>query len=371
MQIPSSKIYKRQYQLLQGMKWAAKRLGQRTRSLEIRASHDCDALDFFEESGLEDALLGKACSLRCFTFEPSKEATTANGGAVWPSKYHRAPESSKYHRDPEFQTFQGWVLEQTQRIEVLQIPENAPCLGTFAMRLQYLKHLEIEAQAFVEGVSQDVGQVLPSLETLCLRRGDNIQGDVNVLGCQRLKHLAVEGKWVQAIVHDPTCQLGLHANGLALRLFESKPLGARQRSLGATTDSVGAHTLPSLSTDIETLGVTWPKPGDGRKNPNSTYEKFNFAEVEAILGRCMPIHPKPLRNLKALSLAIQSGYHCGYLDQSCNLPRGLPNLEELVIWNARYVVFEDPLALFSTLKTFYIHGFPCNTNMYGCRNPKP
>ena len=338
------------------MKWAAKRLGERTRSLEIRASHDSETMDFFEESGLEEALLGKASSLRCFTFEPLAISQPAG----WPSKAE-----SKYHKDPDVHEFQGWVLEQTQRIKVLQLPNNAPCLGPVATRLQHLKHLEMEAQAFVEGVTQNAGQVLLSLETLCLRQGDKIQDDVNVLGCQRLKRLAVQGKWVQAIVHDPTCQLGLCVNGLALTLFASKPLGVGGQSLGATTGSVGVHTLPSASTDIETLKVTWPLPCDGHTKPEINEKKFNFAEVEAVLGRCMSVHPQPLRNLKALSLAIQSGYRFSHLDRSCYLPRGLPNLEELVIWNAGYVVFEDPLALFSTLKSFYIYGFPLSTNLYG------
>ena len=331
------------------MKWAAKRLGRRTRSLAIRASHEDETLDFFDRSGLEEALSGNASSLRCFTFEPSP---------IWPYE-----DGSKYCKDPEFQVFQGWVLEQTQRIKVLQIPHNAPCLGALATRLQHLKHLEMEAQPFIEGVTQNGGQVLPSLVTLCLRQGDKmIQGHVNVLGCQRLKHLAVEGKWVQAAVHDPNCQLGLDANGLALTLFPSKPLGAGGQSLEATTGSVGAHTLPSAEADVETLRVTWPLPRDKHTNPKLNEEKFNFADLEAIVGSCMPIHPQPLRNLKALSLAMQSKYHH---PRHCYLPRDLPHLEELVIYGASYVVFEDPLALFTTLKIFYMYGFSVSTNMYG------
>ena len=166
-------------------------------------------------------------------------------------------------------SFRVGFLEETQRLEALQVPQDAPLLGAFASRLQHLKHLEVEAQAFAERVPRNAGQLLPSLETLCLRQGDILDSAVNMLGCQRLRHLIVECNFVQAVLHDPNCQLGLHVHGLALSFSKSKPLGEGRRSLGATTDCVGArdygilpppHARRPHFADIETLSMTCPLP---------------------------------------------------------------------------------------------------------------
>ena len=76
--------------------------------------------------------------------------------------------------------FQEWVINRTSRIEALRLLQSKPRLALCAGKLQHLKRLEMEAHAFVWGVSQ-AGQ-LPSLETLHLHVDDHACEEINVLG---------------------------------------------------------------------------------------------------------------------------------------------------------------------------------------------
>ncbi len=67
-----------------------------------------------------------------------------------------------------------------------------------------------------------------------------------------------------------------------------------------------------------------------------------------------------IQNLKALFLVSET-------DMPCYIPKDLPKLEELVLFvkGSAEVSFEDPVALFSAIMTFYILGQPITTTLGG------
>ena len=111
-------------------------------------------------------------------------------------------------------TFQEWVLEHTPRIEAFK--ESTPRLARCADRLQHLKLVEMQAHAFVRGVSRAAVQ-LPALETLFLHVCDHVQEEINVLGCQNLQRLVVRGMYVQPVLCEPMCQIGIHFEAYTYR----------------------------------------------------------------------------------------------------------------------------------------------------------
>ena len=158
------------------MRWAAKHLGSNTISLQFRAPESMLALRLIRQSGLEDALLGKAHNLRSFSFEALPASPLG-------------PEGIGRQRLPSdavkcaFKIFLRLVLQQVPRIEALQFLETA---GTnryheFGTRLQHLKHLVLGTTCpFFAGYRPTTRPMLPSLETLYIHSEDWVH--VSVLG---------------------------------------------------------------------------------------------------------------------------------------------------------------------------------------------
>ena len=158
-----------------------------------------------------------------------------------------------------------------------------------------------------------------------------------------------------------------------MRLSKSKPLVAGQRSLGATSDFIigGRDYLggppdpfaPAISAtckhwaDIEALTITVNWPLDCYKRKFGPKD-FMFRQVSGELGRCTSIEMQSIHNLKVLYLVIET-------DMPCYIPNDLPKLEEMVLFvkGAAEVSFEDPSALFSAIKTFYILGQPITSTL--------
>ena len=330
------------------MKWVARRLGPGTLSLEIEAPQVMSTLDILQRSGLKAALSSKACNLRCFSFAPL--------GTCSFNPKKASPSDSRWATFAAFNNFQGCLLEQALRLEAFRVLHHGPRPGASAMRLQHLKHVEMDAEGF--GIARSAGQVLPNLETLYLHGADNTYKNVGALGCERLRQMVLEGKYVIPPLHEHSCQVGSHANGFAPRFHKSDALEAEPETLGAD-DLPPFLAEVGHFTDVETLAVTWPLDWDA-KTSLQPIKSFTFAKVDSLLLRCMPLHAPALRNLKALLLVVEAGMHC-------YIPGGLLQLEEMVLLGrgAVQVSFEDPLTMFSAVKTFYIFGQPLTTNLHG------
>ena len=134
----------------QGVGWAAKRMAQTTLSLDIRASHAQECPPAFD---LDATSLSIAClsDLRCFSFEG------------WPHIFSDVAVLAT-------EVFHAWVLEQAPNIDALwllgagQHPDSGQCLAAY---VRHLKHLEVQARAFLQGVSH-LAWLLPNLETVYL-----------------------------------------------------------------------------------------------------------------------------------------------------------------------------------------------------------
>lgn len=342
MQVPS----RQRHQLLCGLKWIEAHLGHITHTLEVRAPHSMTTALLCRSPGLKEALLSKACTLMCFIFE----------------KLHGWPSDAGYSAEPE--EFPGWVLEQARQIEAVKFLGYGVRLGACPGRLQNLKHLEMDGYAFTEEIKRDARLLLPSLETLYLHE-ERLwpREELDLLGCQHLKHLVVEGAHAPPVLHEPECGLGRHVSSFALRFLPER------QAPEATPDSVPrpngyADAPPKRAVEALTLRAMHWDTCTFQLREISGWS--NNLEEEALLKGYMPaIVPQPpagsrhaWSNLKSLVLWARGAINC------C-IPRGLPNLEEVVLLGhkAAEVLFEDPVAIFSTVKTFYIFGQPLTTDM--------
>ena len=281
------------------MRWAAKHLGLNTVSLQFKAPESMLALRLIRQSGLEDALLGKAHNLRCFSFEALPASPSGPKGID-----RLGAPSNPVKR--AFDVFLGLVLKQVPRIEALQILEDGQRYFEFDTRLQHLKHLVLGTTwPFYCGLRPNSRRLLPSLETVYLQEE---WVHVSVLGHQHLRHVVVKGGYVRDVLHEPSCQLGIHGDGFAMRLSKSKPSVAGRRSLGATSDFIiggrnymgGPADLlcPENSAtwkhwaDIEVLNISmsWPLDWYVRTyGPKDFMFKKVCGELRVVrLSRCSP-----------------------------------------------------------------------------------
>ena len=155
-----AKIKKARWQLFQALRWASWCLGPNTLSFEIQLEpYVCD-LGSPLFSSLTEALSGMADlhNLRCFSFQAQDYSFE---DAPWVAAG----------------TFQEWVINHTSRIRALRLLQSKPRLALCAERLQHLKHLEMEAHAFVWGVRQ--AEQLPSLQTLHLHVDNHARVVIN------------------------------------------------------------------------------------------------------------------------------------------------------------------------------------------------
>ena len=343
------------------MRWAAARLGLGTLSFEIKASGELLTAALLDISGLREALLAKACHLKCFSFEVlpgfcSDEAMQA------------------------MEAFQAGLVIQGHQMAALRLMKHAPWLSTCVARMQNLKHLEMEAHAFVKGVAQSARQLLPNLETLCLHEEFNVaHGDIDMRGCHCLRHLVVKGGDPQPVLVEPGCQLGIqlqHLGGLALRT-----LPVRQVSNAFTGSHLfadyGSRSSPRLAlhehpASIEALRLSWPghwgvctfpKLNEAPNEQPGFGGRYVGSQAESTLRRYMPVRGQPWRNLT--SLVIWSDRSVSPEVMTCCIPKGLPNLEEVVLLahGGATVSFEDPITTFSALKALHIFGQPLIMDM--------
>ena len=265
--------------------------------------------------------------------------------------------------------FQQRLIERTPCIEALRLLHSTPLLARCAGSLKNLKHLEMEAHAFVQGLSQASGQFLPNLETLYLHEFNDSwlqrqlqSAEINVLGYQSLRQLVVQGTDVQAVFCQPKCQLGIHLTKCTRANTEHESTGTWQQTLDSTKDLVvragEQYGIIQHCQNVETLRLdlpAWCNSSAGRwderraSQPGPQRQAVHAARM--FLRNCLLINDMELASLKVLIIeAPSSAIFC--------IPSGLPNLEELVLLAHRgaEVSFEKPVATFSALKTFYAYG---------------
>ena len=346
-----------EYKLLMDcLKWAAARVGPDTLSFEVKRGHIATWLaGCLPEAllcALKEPLSDKAylSQLRCFSCELH---------IMYPSEAQAAA----------VRAFYEWISMQAPHIEALHFPYRDPYLTAFAGRLQHLKHVEMDADAFVQGVSQAARQ-LPCLETLHLHieemsRG---QGEVNVLECQHLKHLVLESKYrfIQSVLHEPKCSLAIHANvGTYFQPLQHKEWTALRQSLREAKHLVfsvkdykpdGSRAVPwrpglrGHLDYIETLTLDWPVCWQYGPGPTQPDVYVAAEDSEDMMDSCMPLNRQPFSSLKILIIRAEGGMWC-------HIPSCLPNLEELILHAKGYakVSFESPRSTFSAkLKSLYI-----------------
>ncbi len=344
-----TKIPKACWQLLRGLKHAAKCMGPIT--LVIQIEHAIRQLGSSFLFSLTKALSGMADlhNLRCFSFQAREELSEDTSWIAAGA-------------------FQEWVINRTSRIEALRLLQSKPRLALCAGKLQHLKHLEMEAHAFVWGVSQ-AGQ-LPSLETLHLHVDDHACEEINVLGYKHLTRLVVAGEQVQPILCEPRCQLGTHVHAFVSRYVPQQPWETVLATLDATTElQIGSgvgllfgdcsqHSICQRCLNVETLTLDWPICHKHGERDLRKLHQNPAIEAKGLLNRCMPVNGQPLRSLKVLVMAA-------YYSMTCCIPMGMPNLEEMVLFvkGTAEVSFDNPVATMSALTTLYIFGQPLTVDM--------
>ncbi len=288
------------------------------------------------DTALRDALSSKAdlSNLRCFR----------SNAAVAPIR-----------------AFEEWVLQHAPHVEALQLPKSEAQLG----KLQHLKHLEMQAHVFVHEVSKAAEQ-LPGLETLYLQARRLVDRTVDVIGCKRLRHLVVQGRFAHALPvrHEAKCQVAVHVSGFCLKQLYSTDQASWRDVPEATPDLVLLAEKPSSCRRLPedsgmcarfaragTLTVNWPAnwlKGTGKPDTNCAVES-----AQDLLRSFTPANGQSLRSLKRLIIVAEGAIKC------C-IPGGLPKLEELVLFagGRAEVSFEDPPATLSAVKTLYIFGQP-------------
>ena len=336
-----------------GLRWATGPMTLATHSLEVKTDHAFQRLKMPLLSDVTKAIEESACvsNLRCFSFQ---------------AKLNSASEAAVAF----IVDLQIWIIGRAPHIEALRLLESKPGIATCALGLQHLRHLEMEAHAFVEGVSELHGQLLPCLETLFLHDEGQMHAVINVLGCPRLMHLVVEGRYAQHVLQGPNCQLGLHVHR-----------AEHDHNLWQRSNSVNPAVLRQSLEATRELDLTLPRycPYVWDANPNAS---VHFASLETlrvnqsfalgpnrplthggagnILKNCMPINGQPLKGLKSLIIVADGAMEC------C-IPEALPNLEELILFGKgpAEVTFESSRATLSTVKSFYIFGQPLRLDIFG------
>ena len=337
-------------QLLDCLRWTATRIGPDTLSFEFKAGcvrktikkclPQC-LIHTLKEPHSDTAYLSQ---LRCFSFDTSTNCV---------------PEAEML---AAITAFQEWIFTQAPHIEALHLPYNDAHLTAFAGRLQHLKHVEMDADAFAQGVSKAARQ-LPCLETLYLHIYKFYQGatEVNMLGCQHLRHLVLKSRYryICSVLHEPKCRLGINADVSGYRDPGREDWAALQQKLQDAKDFCVKGYSPHEDSQVprqpgvrgqlkvvETLTLDWPVRQDMCYEP----DMYMAAEdSEDMVKCCMPVNG-PLQSLKVLIIRAEAAMWC-------RIPSGLPNLEELVLHakgNAK-VSFESQRSTFSAkLKSLYI-----------------
>ena len=345
------------------MKWAAKRTAPTTHSLTIKAKDRPPKLDIPLVSALKDAFQSHAClsSVKYFDFE-----------AIGVVRYDWRSEEAFEANLLALAAFRRWIFEQAPTLEALRLLYigQAHCVETQhsliadALRLQHLKHLEMDSNTLVQGIVQASKQLqIPTLETLFLHKYGFELDELDVRGCQQLRPIVQDGSSVMPIQHEAKCYMGigLDRHNVLNCGYDESEYGARvQQMLGATRDLVLCATeyFPNYwdthdgrgvcehYTSVKILKVIWPVYP--YRSPKILDELLVESVTKAgdLLRRCMPSKGRPLGSLTSLIVTAKG-------DMECCIPKGLPKLEELVLFGkaAALVSFEDPLATLSVLNT--------------------
>ena len=337
--------------MLDAIRWAGMRISPVTRSLEIKTSL------LYKRS---DGCLPLVCALRLLL--PDKDDLSS----LRSFSFDLEGESPSQADAPAIAAFQAWVLEQASHIEALRIPCKEPRYTAWAVRLKHIKHLEMDADVFAEGVSKAAKQHL-FLETLHLHVSSEGNGKINVLECEHLRHMVLKSRCgkIRSVLHEPKCRLGIHVDVGGYTSLKPQGWAALQQSVEGANEFVyslenylpyGAPPIPWKDlrghlTSVETLTLGWPV----HRNVCEWKSNKGFADPEAehMVKCCMPVTGKPMAALKVLIIRAEG-------DMKCCIPSGLLNLEELVLFaeGAAEVSFEDPKLTIFALKAFYIYGEP-------------
>ena len=329
-----------------GLRWLAGPMTLAIDSLEVNSVRAFQRVKGPLLSNVIKSCAESACvsNLRCFSFEAKPDFASVAFAAL-------------------IIDLQVCIIERAPHLEALRFLVRSPRLAACALGLQHLKHLEMEAHSFVEGVSESGGQSLPCLETLFLHDEGQMHAVISVLGCPRLRHLVVEGGYVQQVLHGPNCHLGLHVhharNGNNLRLCNT-----------SEDQAVLCRTLEATRELNLTLLCNCPYVWDANPHASEHFASLQTLTINQsfalmlnrhdppggagdILRHCMPLNGRPLGSLKTLIIVAQGA-------KKCCIPKALPNLEELVLFGKGHaeVYFEDARATLSTVKSFYIFGQP-------------
>ena len=317
------------------LKWAVPRIQSNTRSIELRTGQSVLMPGIPLDCALRDMLSSKA-DLRNIRYLRSDAAM------------------------PSTKAFEEWVLQRAPRLEALQLLRSEAQLG----KLQHLKHLEMQAHAFAREVSKAAEQ-LPSLETMFLHASVIIERSVDVKECQHLRHLVVKGRFAHALLvrHSPQCRLEVHVPGNSLKHIYFTNRASGREGSEATPDlflhaekpgscqRLHGSGMCARFARIRTLTVKWPVNREKRTDKPDTSHAFEPAK--GLLGSFMPANAQPLKSLRRLNIVAEGAI-------TCNIPGGLPNLEELVLFagGIAEVSFDDPSATLSAVKTLYVFGQP-------------
>ena len=266
------------------------------------------------------------------------------------------------------QALQVWIIERAPHIKALRLFKSGPRLAACALGLQHLKHMEMQAHAFVEGVSISAMQLPACLETLFLH-DEGMHTGIDVLGFHRLRRLVVEGRYVLRILHNSNCHVGLHVHHADdLRLHDDS-LAVLRRTAEATRDLVlsfpsgfdeRTQDPPMFEhfANLETLTVNWPVFQSARTL--GKIQDLPMSGARATLSRCMPLNGRPLASLKSLLIVSEGA-------MQCFIPKALHKLEELVLFSKGLacVSFEESHATLARVEIFYVLGQPLAMDMLG------
>ena len=310
---------------IQGLKWIAQRTSAATKSL-----------------GLGFRLYGNHAGSA-----GAIPLVTAFSGAAHLSNLRfltYLPHSSRHRED--LVALLDWVLQQSPRIEVMNLSMTTRCLPASDITFQRLRHLVMSSDGFRSSFM--FAEQLPVLESLLINGGyeDTDVGVIDMSGCKQLKRLVLQYTIVQELIWDTAgpCAIALEmldrADGFLEEFSEPYKSQAGMAQQLVIREFDYAYDMLEVSPHLRLLTLSW---ADWHDDPSSETPSF---------ASWMPA--QPMLNLEAI---IITG--CTRL---CDFPgpQQLPHLKELVIKTADplEVDFEDAVATVLRLDSLHLSGHP-------------
>ncbi len=329
--------------ILAGLDWTAKRMGPATKSLNMEYQHLQDLPSSRADNPLIAAFLNAPglSTLKCLrlvTFDRYHEAMTA---------------------------FSDWLLEQMTSLEALYLLAPSTQLAAGTITLQHLRHLCLIASSNT-GSCLRLAKMMPSLETLSIV--GRVLFDIDAAGCKHLRILHFDG----ILHHDEplevhSCRLSIDmtlgwSDQEELDTLSSVQMVSALRSavqLGlCCADFLLSETARGFLGGcqcLELLTLEWEHKDDagGLQYP----DVLTFPDV---LMHCMPPQGQPLWTLRTLIIRAPRAWYV-----KIKIPAMLPRLEELVVYavGPLYLSFEDPVATYASLTSFYAFGQPLTASI--------